>query len=440
MNKVLFFILLFFCFNLHAKYFYKVGFADRNLNPRKGIPLAGFGDKNRRIIPFDYQDKYPFSFFFKPAQGTLDPIRAKAMVVMDKGQKLLFLSLDFVGVTDDLYQDILKKIEPFGFNQFNTFISATHTHSGPGAMTRNFLWQIIAVDEFQESFYKDILHEILWTVSNAQMAAEKATLHTLNINMKGLQKNRRNKKNHFDSEARILMAKNSKGEWLGALVNFAIHGTAYGSTNLKYSADVPGAIERHLQDYLKSLNMVKFKTKVVFINGAEGDVSPSVTGKSGLTLIGEKFVKQVDENMFMLKELTQSWSLHRRSIDLGEPSLSLAACQNYPYNKRIYRLLKLKLGELLPRMANISFLQWGEMAFMTWPGEPTTNLGLSLKMMAKKNGFNNPWILGLTNGHLSYFTTAKEFKSGGYESCASFYGAKGSKKIIKNYTQLVESL
>lgn len=61
-----------------------------------------------------------------------------------------------------------------------------------------------------------------------------------------LQNNRRGKPGQFDSQANLLLVKSARGHWLGGLVNFAIHGTALDAGNLKFSADVPGAIEKAL--------------------------------------------------------------------------------------------------------------------------------------------------------------------------------------------------
>lgn len=48
------------------------------------------------------------------------------------------------------------------------------------------------------------------------------------------------------------------------------------------------------------------------------------------------------------------------------------------------------------------------MTFLSWPGEPSTQLGYDLQDMARKLGAVDPVVLGLANDYMSYFTTKAE--------------------------------
>src|SRR3954447_7389620 len=128
----------------------RVGFAQAEI-AQNGIPLAGYGSGARRTFPFIHGDEY--ATWFKPSTGTHDPIRVKAMVLWSGDKKLLFISLDVAAVTNEMYEDLVAHWAKLGYSQEAVFISATHTHSGPGTLSNRFLWEALAGDRFQPAYY-----------------------------------------------------------------------------------------------------------------------------------------------------------------------------------------------------------------------------------------------------------------------------------------------
>jgi hypothetical protein len=422
----------------------KVGIADSDITPGKGVPLGGYGGAGRRQLPWrsTKHNKY-----FKPNQGKLDPIRAKSMVLEKNGNKLLFVSLDLVGTIAHLKSDLIKRIGKYGFNKDNVFISSNHTHSGPGAVTYNRLWSFIAMDKFSRSIYNKMMGQVQETVENSLERLAPAELFSTSFKASNLQRNRRGKPGHFDDNAKLLLAKSkSNGTWLGGMINFAIHGTALGLKNLKFSADVPGAIERNLETYLQGLNANNHRPSFLFVNGAQGDVSPSAGGVTGMTKIGESFTEQAKSSLNNLTKVDDNWSVAKSRIYLGRPYISINACSKdkgvmkWLKKLRLFRLLRFALKWWIPSKVDLYAIKLGEITFMTWPGEATTSLGIELNELAMKNGSENNWILGLTNNHLGYFVTPEEYKVSTTESCSSFYGKNGGRKIIKKYGEILNDI
>jgi hypothetical protein len=100
-------------------------------------------------------------------------------------------------------------------------------------------------------------------------------------------------------------------------------------------------------------------------------------------------------------------------------------------------LRSLKEQERGGKKAKIWTVRIGHVVMMTWPGEPTTSLGLALKDFAYKVGAKKAWVLGLTNDHLSYFTTPEEYAEGGYEACMTFFGRNSSVNILEAHQLLL---
>jgi hypothetical protein len=402
----------------------RVGAASVDLALPKGVPLAGYGSASRRTFP--YVHGYEYAKIFKPSSVARDAVRAKSLVLIRGDRKLLFISLDVAGVTSEMYEDLLTRLRPLGYRRDEVFAAATHTHSGPGTLSNRWLWQLLASDRFQDKIYVRILDRVVQSATQAEQSAKPAQLFALTFSAQGIQRNRRHRDGWFDPTANLLLARSPSGEWVGALVNFAVHGTALNARNLELSADLPGAIERELERQLHA--------PVLFVNGAEGDVSPAEGGPQGIEKLSRSFVQQTITSLPRAEAIQASWSVHSFTLEIGDPAVTLGACLPEAWHRRIGDWIVLGLGDSVPHHIAISYLQLGNLRMFAWPGEPTTTLGFDLKRAAP-----GAWVLGLTNGYQGYFTSPGEFAEGRYEACSSLYGAHAGERIVKAFTDFVQT-
>lgn len=437
MNRFAFilFLALFTSLNLFASVNQlNVGISTSDVTPEvnEQIPLGGYGSIERRNWPPRLM-KYPFLRMFRAAKGELDPLRVKSMYLEDSGNKLLFVSLDVIGVTSEMREDLFRRLKSSGIPSTNIFVSGTHTHAGPGALSNNLFWQIFAMDRFQRKYYEKYMSQIMATINASIRNVSPAELYTLSFPTVNLIRNRRGNDRPIDPTANLLMARTLNGEWLGGIVNYAVHGTSLGAENLFFSADTPGAIERELEKFLQAENgVVRLENNpgILFINGAEGDVSPN---QETHTRMGEEFALQTAAQWNNLRSMTDSWSVIQKTVSLGKPSIVLKKCVDKNW---MPKNLKVGLGKFINTYTVINQIRFGSLWFLTWPGEATTELGMQLRQVARDAGAHDAWILGLTNDHLAYFTTPDEFEKGGYESCVNFFGTKGGETIIKAHQSL----
>ena len=419
-----------------------VGLSTIDLDLPEGVPLSGFGQPSRRMKGgMDIKNKYPYCFFFKPNEGVLDPVQVKTMALRKDGKLVVFISMDVVGITNDFVKVLVKRLKHYGITRDNLNLSGTHTHAGPGALSHSFILGIIAADIFNQKLFDHVIAKVEKSVINAILNFEPAYLYDLTYKTAGLQKNRRKNAGHFDPHARILLAKNIQGDWLGGILNYAIHGTYYGGSNMKLSADVPGALSNGLEKQFHSLNMLKKnRPTFLFINGAEGDVAPKrIGGRNNITAMGNSISTQTMNNLDKARPiLNPQISFKQEKVFVGIPRLTIKKCIDSPkFSRFIPGVLKIPLIKAFPMKTVLSTIKIGDLTMLTWPGEPTTSVGYQLRDAVIKTGNKRPWLLGLTNDHLSYFTTKKEYKEGGYEACSSFYGHRGTKRIIKKYVKML---
>jgi hypothetical protein len=362
------------------------------------------------------------------------------MVLRRDDKKIAFLSADTVAVNAEFLKDLVAYLGT-EWNPNEIFMGATHSHSGPGGLTKTLMWQLIAMDRFLPEVYWRTIQQTGDAILKAHGEATEAELFATEFKADGLQKNRRDDHApmHFDPVAHLILAKNAHG-WLGGMVNFAIHGTSLGEENHLWSADVPGAIEHSFGKALAKLNGdVEGELPIVFFNGAEGDVKPVKSGLEKMLWIGEEFARQAIAAMAMgMRPVEGRWSVKTSPVSIGTAKLTIRSCiPRQSIQRLISPNVKLNVGWFNPEESNVWLIKLGDIHMATWPGEATTNLGLRLRKMAKTEGINQSIFMGLTNDYTVYYTDEEEFDYGEYEACSSLYGPIGGRRILAAHEDLL---
>jgi hypothetical protein len=91
-----------------------------------------------------------------------------------------------------------------------------------------------------------------------------------------------------------------------------------------------------------------------------------------------------------------------------------------------YQVTQEKLDTMLqvmfPEKAPLCALRIDDYMMLTFPGEPICEIGVAVKDEMKKDGIAHPCVASLVNDHVGYILTPEEYRQGGYEATASFYG------------------
>src|SRR4030042_1349733 len=114
---------LIFAFTARAELLAGAAKADITPNVQEHkIPSSGYGARGRQ-----------------PMQGVHDPIMHKALGLKSGDFSVAIVTLDLIGVSRELRRAVLERLQGAGINDQNLLITASHTHSGPGAMEENFI-------------------------------------------------------------------------------------------------------------------------------------------------------------------------------------------------------------------------------------------------------------------------------------------------------------
>jgi hypothetical protein len=97
----------------------RVGVASVDITPPVGAPMAGY-------------------YHARGADGVLDPLMSKALVIQRNDARMAFVALDIISVTRNITDLAREKIEEqTGIPGSHVMISATHAHTGPELARRN---------------------------------------------------------------------------------------------------------------------------------------------------------------------------------------------------------------------------------------------------------------------------------------------------------------
>src|SRR5207237_10777788 len=125
-----------------------------------GTPLAGYGDFARRLLVPDILRRHPHAFWFRPNEGALDALAARALVLESDGHRLTWLSVDLIAVDAAFTARVARALAQAGLPPTALIVSASHTHSGPGAFMESGFLGIVSIDR-RDREVRDALVESL---------------------------------------------------------------------------------------------------------------------------------------------------------------------------------------------------------------------------------------------------------------------------------------
>lgn len=429
----------------------KAGAAAVDITPPKGCPMAGY-------------------YSYRGAEGTHDPLYAKALVFEKDGTTVALVSLDLITTTRGIVEESRKLIEKqTGIPGVHVMISATHSHTGP------VLWDGSPRADFLTAggakTAKDYVAELPGKIADAVKKAHAArTPVRISFGMgkeEGLAFNRRfhmkdgsvgwnpGKKNPnivkpagpVDPSVPVVFIETDemKPKPIAVYVNFAMHLDTVGG--LHYSADYPATLA-------KCLAAVKGDEVVsVFTTGCCGDINhinvkndKPQKGHGEAARIGTRLAGEVLRTFDKL-QLAAEGPL-RVSRELVELPLPPVTAEDVTTAKRILADLEaakkpapkfldqvqafkaLDVGERLgkPLVVEVQVISLGDdLAWVSLPGEIFVELGLQIK---RGSPFKQTMIAELANGSIGYIPNRVAYSQGNYEVVSARCAEGSGEKLV----------
>jgi len=379
----------------------------------------------RAWIP-DVLGRHPYAFWFNPSTGVHDPPRVRALALESADARVLWLSLDLVGVDPTLVTELRARLARTGAPPPVVIVSASHTHSGPGAYADSAFWAFVAADRESPAVRRSILAVMERAAREAWRRREPARVVAGTGTVTGVATSRLDQP--LDPELGVLKVTAVDGRPLALVWNYAIHGTALGHGNFQISGDLMGEASARLER--------ETGVPVLFVNGAAGDVSPIGRGWPGVETIGSTLAGAALATWSVLPVgRDETLGIAERRVALPNPGVSVRNC----VGRWIPRGVRIGLAGALASSAAITAVHIGETAWVTVPGELQTRLGLDIKA-AGHGRFEQTFVAGYSNDYLGYFLTAKDYERPSYVACGSFYGEKGGETVRDAAVELLSRL
>ena len=425
------------------------GAATVDITPPPGCPMAGY-------------------YSARGAEGTHDPLLAKALVFEKDGTRVALVALDLITTTRDLVEQTRVLVEKeTGIPGGGVMISATHSHTGPVLWDGTPLSDTVGGSQkIAREYLKDLPGKIADAVKKADAARKPAGISFATGKEDGLAFNRRfhmadgsvgwnpGKNNPkivrpvgpTDPAVQVVAVDTADGKPIATYVNFAMHLDTVGG--LHFSADYPYTLGRALAA-VKGDDMV-----TLFTTGTCGDINhinvASVSPQKGhgeAARIGTRLAAAVlrtydqlapaaDGPLRASSELVELPLAPVSADELAAAKQVVAAVQGgtKPAPKFLDQVQAFKAVDVAsrlgkPRTVEVQVISLGsDLAWVSLPGEIFVELGLAIK---KGSPFGHTLIAELANGSIGYIPDRAAYPQGNYEVVSARCAAGSGELLVE---------
>ncbi len=430
----------------------RIGLAETDITPPEGFPMAGY-------------------YFERLATGTINPLKAKAIVLCEGDLQVAFVGCDLIGIAADLSSEVRRLASArTGIPAANIVLAGTHSHTAPDYTFDLYQYLGAPAAEGRQRYAARLIDGIVEAIVRAQAGVQPATVSAGTFRQETpISFNRRfvmrdgsvrtwmrldnpevvRAAGPIDPDVSVVLVRAADGDKpLGAMTNFALHLDTVGGT--QWAADYPYYVEQMLRQTLGE-DVIS-----IFGNGCCGDINhvdPVATTTNKTDFIGGALSETVRAGLPQLARIEQP-TLRYRTAQVRVPlqkvtaedvarALPLVADAKAGKDVEFYALVTayktLVLDQLQhhpPLAAPGETITWGlsrvwagvgdylpidvqvialgqDLAIVCLPGEAFVNLGLSIKQASP---FRTTLVVELCNCvETIYIPTRVAYAVGSYE-------------------------
>jgi hypothetical protein len=438
----------------------RVGVAKVDITPPLGIPMAGY-------------------YHERGADGVLDPLYSKAMVIESAGERTALVVLDLISIRRAITDNARAAIEKAtGIRASNIMISATHAHTGPeltdpGQAAAGSTEQKRLVIDYSEALPSRIAQSVRLAnerLQLAQLSVAESHCEDLTFNRRffmrdgsvGWNPGKRNPDivmpaGPSDPEAKLLYIERPGAggptQSIATYVNFTMHPDTCGGS--KISADWPGALGRVLAGYHGTNHVT------LVANGTCGNLNHIDTSWAWpqgtpieqhriATILGAsvfqayKHLTPVAAGPIRAKSQFVELELPRTTPEeVEEAKQTLAATRddhggNFMKLVRSNRTLEVAARQGKPYRVEVQVIAFGkDLAWVSLPGEIFVELGLAIK---KRSPFPHTFLVELANDSVGYVPDRRSYAEGNYEPESARCAAGSGEKLVEAAVALLTDL
>ena len=397
----------------HVPATWKAGSATMKVTPRKLLWMAGYAARK------------------KPAEGKVQDLFAKALALEDEqGNKLVFVTLDLIGVPQLLRREVAARAEKeFQLPPANLVLNASHTHSGPSLRTTQLTDADRENPKARDSWeYTQKLQDDIVALIGKALAEMQPARLTWNKARCGFAMNRRrdytlppdhpnankapNPNGPVDHEVPALRVEAPDGTLKATLFGYACHNTSLGFYN--WCGDYAGFAQEYLQEHRPGFT-------ALFLMGCGGDQNPYprrsdvVPGITDLEL-------SMQHGRSLSNAVEMALTVNPRPVAGPIRAAYEEIKLSYASNKREdhdYPVQVIRIGN--------------DLTFITLGSEVVVDY--SLRFKREFAGEAGVWVAGYSNDYTGYMPSLRVLKEGGYEAAAG-WAEDVEERIVKKVHEL----
>ena len=365
------------------------GSARVDISPPVGLPLAGYGGRK--------------------STGVNDPVYARALVVSNGLSKIAMVSADLLAITDDLTravrQEVYKDLPELADH---VMITATHTHSGPGALAQRF-WERLAAGSFNRDYFNSTVKKMAEAVVSAAYGLRPSTIALHRLDASDLIQNRIIPEGPEDPEVQVLLFESMDHHHRTYLINFSAHPTVLRSKNRLLSGDFPGFLSRALEE--------KTGTLALYTSGGVADQKAKPPQGSNPFERAEKM------GQVLAARILESGSLGRpqEKVSLSSTKVTIPLPPPQPKVGAKWRLPAWFGGLLFDAETELQIFGINRIFLIGVPADVGSELALSWKEMARSKG-NSTVVISFANDYIGYVMPTDYYDKPIHEASMSFNG------------------
>ncbi|HBC89341.1 MAG TPA: hypothetical protein DCZ94_20570 [Lentisphaeria bacterium] len=408
----------------------KFGFAKRDITPRVGVELSGFGP-----------------YLHRQSIAVRDRLSARAMALNDGKKTVVLLSLDLLLVSREVTEKARKLVKEKYSGTCDVIVHCTHTHSGPAILG------IEGWGEVDVPYCELLPNRLAETCLEAIQNMKEASVSHAEVPCVGIGLNReydkdappikdvirddwRPAKPEFTETTCHVLKFEVDGKMIAFLSHFGCHPVVCCQQTRYIHGDYCGVATNILETENPG-------TTGLFLQGALGDVNsccvhkPEKESLEALDIIAARYVKAVQEGLRQAKSISidkisfakSLVKFTRKTLDAGhfrklltekEALFAQEDASDEDRNLRMAGVYVTNLRKLVSRLekdgfkddsAELNALQIGPIAIFATPFEVFQAIKNDVKKQSK---FKTSWVLSVTNDYKSYAPDGTTAKRGGY--------------------------
>jgi hypothetical protein len=330
----------------------------------------------------------------EPAEGTEQELYAKALAVEDHdGQRVVLLTMDLIGVLDELRQAVAQRIETeYQLAPHALLMNASHTHCGPA----------YGRDDAQD-YFDQLADTLVNLVGQALDRLEPASL-SYAYSRCGFAMNRRTPtdagyRNHpnpdgtVDHTVPVLRVDNAEGELHAVVFGYACHNTTMGF--LRWLGDYAGYAQEYFQQDHPDVT-------AMFMMGCGADQNPYPRGelayaqRHGRTL-ATAVEAALETGQRTLRHQHPLRGSLRSALETVDLPFDAPDRPDFPYP--------------------VQLIYFGnDLCLVALGNEVVVDYSLRLKRELSEAGGTALWVAGYSNVYSGYIPSRRVLLEGGYEA------------------------